>query len=91
MTRPIKPRFIRYDPQVKYFKPRGIPLRFLNEVCLGKDEIEALRLCNFKNLEQTEAAKKMKISQSTLQRILVSAHQKIAQALIQGKAIKINE
>lgn len=91
MPRPIKPRFVRYNPEVKYFKPRGIPLRFLDEVCLGKDEVEAIRLCDLENLEQTKAAEKMKISQSTLQRILVSAHQKIAQALIQGKAIKINE
>lgn len=89
MTRPIKPRFIRFNPRVRYFKPRGIPLRILDEVSLGKDEMEALRLCDFKNLEQIEAAKKMKISQSTLQRILTSARQKTAQALVQGLAIKI--
>jgi len=53
------------------------------------DELEALRLCDLENLEQTEAAKKMKVSQSTLQRILTSAHKKIAEALIEGKAIKI--
>jgi len=42
----------------------------LEEVELGVDELEAIRLCDYKNLEQTEAAKRMKISQSTLQRIL---------------------
>jgi len=61
----------------------------LEEVDLGFDELEALRLCDFKNLEQTEAARQMNISQSTLQRILASARKKIADALINGKAIKI--
>ena len=63
----------------------------LEEVDLSMDELEALRLCDYKNLEQTEAAKGMKISQSTLQRILTSARQKVAEALIKGKAIKIRK
>jgi len=60
-------------------------------VDLGRDELEALRLCDFKNLDQVEAAKKMRISQSTLQRILSSARQKVAEALTEGKAIKIKK
>lgn len=89
MVRPFKRRFVRFDPNVVYFKPRAVPLSLLSEVELGIDELEALRLCDYKNLEQTEAAKKMKISQSTLQRILVSARKKVAEAIIEGKAIKI--
>ena len=58
---------------------------------MGRDELEALRLCDFKNLDQVEAAKKMRISQSTLQRILSSARQKVAEALTEGKAIKIKK
>jgi predicted DNA-binding protein (UPF0251 family) len=91
MTRPLKPRLIRFNPDVVYFKPRAVPLSVLKEVDLGIDELEALRLCDFKNLDQIEAAKKMKISQSTLQRLLESARKKIAEALIQGKAIKIQK
>ncbi len=91
MSRPIKPRRVFFDPNVTYFKPRAVPLSILEEVDLSMDELEALRLCDFKNLEQTEAAKKMKISQSTLQRILTLARQKVAQALIEGKAIKIRK
>ena len=91
MTRPLKPRRIFFDPNVTYFKPRAVPLSLLEEVDLGRDELEALRLCDLKNMEQIEAAKKMKISQSTLQRILTSAHKKIAEALIEGKAIKIRK
>lgn len=91
MTRPVKKRNIDFDPKVTYFKPRAVPLSVLEEVDLGVDELEALRLCELKKMEQTEAAKQMKISQSTLQRILSSAHEKITEALIKGKAIKITE
>ncbi|TET84856.1 MAG: DUF134 domain-containing protein [Candidatus Nealsonbacteria bacterium] len=91
MTRPIKPRKVIFDPNVTYFKPRAIPLSMLEEVDLAVDELEALRLCDLKGLDQVEAAKKMGISQSTLQRILSSAHKKIAEALIKGKAIKITK
>ena len=91
MVRPIKPRRIFFDPNVTYFKPRAVPLSMLEEVDLNIDELEALRFCDFKNLEQKKAAQKMKVSQSTLQRILASARQKVAQALIEGKAIKIRK
>lgn len=89
MPRPKKPRWVRFDPEVTYFKPRGVPLSELDEVVLSVEELEALRLADFKNLDQTEAAKKMRTSQSTLNRILALAHQKVAEALIEGKAIKI--
>ena len=91
MVRPRKRRLIRFNPNVTYFKPRAIPLRSLKEVSLDPDEMEAIRLCDFEELDQVEAAKKMKISQSTLQRILEKARQKTAEALIKGKAIRINE
>ncbi|KPJ71748.1 hypothetical protein AMJ50_00150 [Parcubacteria bacterium DG_74_3] len=91
MVRPIKPRRIFFDPNVTYFKPRAMPLSELEEVELRVDELESLRLCDFKNLDQTEAAKKMKVSQSTLQRILTSARKKVTEALVEGKAIKIQK
>jgi len=89
--RPIKPRRVSFDPNVTYFKPRAIPLSMLEEVDLAVDELEALRLCDLKGLDQVEAAKRMKISQSTLQRILERARKKVAEALIDGKAIKIRK
>jgi len=91
MVRPLKPRRVYFNPNVVYFKPRAVPLSVLEEVDLSVDELEALRLCDLKNLDQVEAAKKMNISQSTLQRILSSARQKVSLALIEGKAIKINK
>ncbi|MCD6410328.1 DUF134 domain-containing protein [bacterium] len=89
MPRPQKPRKVMFDPKAAYFKPRAVPLSMLEEVNLMADELEALRLCDLKNINQVDAAKQMKISQSTLNRILLSARKKIADALIHGKAIKI--
>lgn len=91
MVRPIKPRKISFDPNVTYFKPRAMPLSSLEEVDLKVDELEAVRLCDLKGLNQSEAAKKMHVSQSTIGRILSSAREKIAEALIKGKAIKIRK
>lgn len=56
---------------------------------LTAEELEAYRLRHIKDLEQLEAAEKMHTSQSTYQRILYSAYKKVADALINGKAIKI--
>jgi predicted DNA-binding protein (UPF0251 family) len=91
MVRPIKPRKLCFNPNVTYFKPRAIPLSSLEEVELKLDELEALKLCDFEKLEQKEAARKLKISQSTLQRILASARKKVSEALVKGKAIRIEK
>lgn len=89
MAKPKKKRTVRSDPEVKYFKPRGVPLSLLEEAVLAFEELEAIRLTDFENLNQTKAAKKMKISQATFNRILTSARKKIGGALVLGKAIKI--
>lgn len=89
LGRPRLKRHICFNPRVSYFKPRGIPMRGLEVVELTVEEIEALRLKNIVGLDQNECAKKMKTSQSTLQRILSTASLKITDALINGKAIKI--
>lgn len=91
MPRPRLCRRIGFSPNVRYFKPQGIPLRELDEVELTLEELEVIRLKNIEGLEQTEASQKMRTSQSTFQRILVSAYKKITEALVEGKAIKINE
>lgn len=89
MPRPRLCRRIQFNPNITYFKPQGVPMRFLEVVDLTREELEALRLKNIKGLEQTEAAEKMNTSQSTFQRILCSGYKKITEALIEGKAIKI--
>lgn len=89
MPRPRSCRKIEFNPQVTYFKPQGIPMRDLEVVELIIEEIEAYRLRHLGNLDQKEAAKKMHTSASTYQRIIYSAYEKIADALINGKAIKV--
>jgi predicted DNA-binding protein (UPF0251 family) len=89
MTRPKCPRLIQGFPNTKYFKPRAIPLSELEEVALTFDEFEAIRLADLEGLYQEVAASKMKISRPTFGRIIESAHKKVADALINGKAIKI--
>jgi len=89
MTRPRLNRRIRHNPKITYFKPQGVPMRTLEIIELSKEELEAMRLKNVANLDQTEAADKMETSQSTFQRILASAYEKVSDALVNGKAIKI--
>ncbi len=91
MPRPKIHRCLQFNPNVSYFKPRGIPLRDLEEVELLPDEVEALKLYLVDDLDQTQSAEKMKISQPTFARILNSANKKVAEAIIKGKAIKINK
>jgi len=91
MPRPKTPRCIRFSPSVFYYKPQGIPMRDLDEVIVGADEFEALRLHDVLKLDQTESARKMLISQPTLARLLDSANKKIAEALVNGKAIRIEK
>jgi predicted DNA-binding protein (UPF0251 family) len=89
MPRPKKCRRIQTQPDVSFFKPQGIPLRALHQVELGFDELEALRLADMENLSQEEAAKLMEVSRATFGRIVSQARQKVADALVNGKAIQI--
>jgi len=76
-------------PQVTYFKPAGVPARILEEVRLSVEEAEALRLKDIEGLGQEECAGKMNISRPTFHRVLGAARSKLADALLNGKAIRI--
>lgn len=89
MVRPKKYRFVSVEPEVLYFKPRGVPLVDLKEIVLNFEELEAVRLKDFKGLEQEECAENMKISRTTFHRIYGNAKKKIADFLLNGKALKI--
>ncbi len=91
MPRPKLKRRIRGKPHSNYFKPAGIPIKDLEETNLEMQEFEAIRLIDFKGIPQEKAAELMKISQPTFSRILKSAREKISQAIVQGKAIKIEK
>jgi len=89
MTRPKYCRNIAGIPDKNYFKPKGIPSSMLEEIVLTLDEFEAIRLADFEGSYQEQAAAMMGISRQTFGRIIESAHKKIADVLIHGKALKI--
>jgi len=89
MVRPCKLRKIGLNPNCAYFKPRGIPLINLEEVVLQKDALEAVRLVDLEGLYQDQTAEKMGVSRPTIGRMLEQARKTIADALINGKAIRI--
>jgi RNA polymerase sigma factor (sigma-70 family) len=59
----------------------------VEQVCLSRDELEALKLCDLDDLTQEEAGGRMGISRGTVQRTLAEARRKVASALSRGKAI----
>ena len=82
-------RRVMCEPGVTCFKPQGIGRRLLEEAVLTVEEFESIRLSDHEGLTQTEAAFKMGVSQPTFQRIYDSARKKVADALVNGKAIRI--
>lgn len=87
--RPKKTRWIKSAPSERCFKPLCKPLSKLNSVYLTLDEFEAVRLYSLEGLRQDQAARKLKISRPTFSRIISSAHKKIADGLVNIKAIRI--
>ncbi len=90
MTRPTKPRRIHGDPRARHFKPQGVPLRDLKEIRLEHDELEALRLADLEGLSHEDVGAGMEVSRATAGRILANARAKVARALIEGLAIRID-
>ena len=89
MPRPRIRRRICFNPHIHHFRPMGIPIKTIQESILTHEEAEAIRLIDYEKIGQAKACKKMQVSQPTLSRILKSAREKTADALINGKAIKI--
>jgi predicted DNA-binding protein (UPF0251 family) len=89
MVRPRKDRTVAFNPEISYFKPRGIPLFDLEEVCLTVDEREALRLSDLLGMSHEQAGLQMGVSRATFGRIIQRARNAVADALINGKAINV--
>jgi uncharacterized protein len=89
MPRPTKCRRVQAEPQVTYFKPAGIPKHELDELVLSVDALEAIRLKDLEGFDQEECAEKMQVSRPTFQRILINARRVIAEAIIMGKAVRV--
>ena len=89
MSRPPCCRRISGKPAATIFKPAGIPIHMLEEIVLALDEFEAIRLADLQGFYQEQAAERMNISRPTFGRIIDSARRKTAEALIMGKALRI--
>ena len=88
--RPTCPRHIGHRPPCDYYKPAGIPLRDLTEVVLPADELEAMRLADVEGLYHAEAAERMGVSRQTFDRIVQRGRAKVARALCDGSALRID-
>ena len=91
MPRPKLCRKVRFNPKALFFKPQGVPMAELEMVEINREEMETIRLKDVLGMDQVEAAKKMNTSQSTFQRILSLTRKKISTAIVEGKAIKIED
>ena len=89
MPRPKLCRHVTGRPQADYFKPRGIPMRELQEVSLSMEGFEALRLADLEGLTSIESARHMQVSRHTFGRILTEARRTVAEAIVTGKALSI--
>ena len=87
--RPKKTRWVSCDPGERCFRPRCKEGSVIEDVILNLDEFEVLRLSHIAGYDQTKIAENMRIHQSTISRILNSAHKKVTDALVNIKAIKI--
>lgn len=89
MPRPRKCRFIAGKPDARFFKPQGVPLRQLEEIYLPLEGVEALRLAELEGMNQDEAAQLMGVSRQTFGRVLAQARRSLAQAVVEGLALRI--
>ena len=89
MVRPLKDRVVHVAPVVRYFKPYGTGLAKLGESILSEDGYEALRLADREGFYHDEAARRMNISRQTFGRIVTNARRVVADAVVGGKALRI--
>ena len=91
MARNKKDRLIQMAPHFCGFSPQGIQNKTGSEVSINFEEYEALNLCDYELLIQSEAAKLMNISRPTFTRIYESVRRKIAKAFIEGSYINFED
>lgn len=89
MPRPRLLRNVYLTPGVTYFKPAGVRMADLEEIVLTVEEFEAIRLKDVEGLDELDAAKKMNVSQPTFNRMIGQARKKLADAVVNGKAVRI--
>lgn len=89
MPRRRKRCWVESLPAVSFFQPGGPPHGEMEEVRLSVEELEAVRLKDLVGLDQEQCAERMGIGRTTFQRILYAARSKIADALVNGKVLRV--
>ena len=89
MARPSKCRCICSMPQVTEFLPRGAVPEAGESVVLQVDELEAIRRLDYRGFTQEQCAARMNISRATVARIYEEGRRKVAQALVEGRGLRI--
>jgi predicted DNA-binding protein (UPF0251 family) len=89
VPRPPIERAVAGVPRITLFKPAGVPARELEQLRLGVDELEAIRLVDLEGLSHEKAADAMGVSRQTVGRVLERGRARVAEALVGGKAILI--
>ena len=89
MPRPECCRRIGMSPGFSCFGPHGGHRCHGDDVLLSVDELEAIRLADLEGMYQEQAAEEMGVSRQTFGRIVESARKKVAQALVNGKNLRI--
>jgi predicted DNA-binding protein (UPF0251 family)/predicted Fe-Mo cluster-binding NifX family protein len=90
LVRPRKHRLVSDTPATGYFKPRGVPMKSLEELCLPVEGLEALRLSDVEGMNQEQAAKQMGVSRHTFGRVLKAARETVSRVVVQGHALRIS-
>lgn len=85
MPRRKRNRRIQVPPVIKGMSVYGVRGRKSNEVVLHLEEYEAIRLLDYQNLTQEEAAIFMDVSRPTLTRIYEEARNKVATSFVEGR------
>ncbi|HIV17196.1 MAG TPA: DUF134 domain-containing protein [Candidatus Alectryocaccobium stercorigallinarum] len=88
MARPSRCRRVCSEPDYESFVPEGIACGERN--CLTLDEFEAIRLIDLEKFTHEQCAKQMDISRTTVTEIYESARGKIADSIVNGKALHIS-
>lgn len=89
MSRPKCCRRVTCHPERGRFVPEGVRQPDLMTVMLTLDEYEAIRLADYEDLYHEQAAASMGVSRQTFGRIIESARKKVADALVNGRALGI--
>lgn len=82
-----KLRRVGIIPEYRGFTPDGLASG--DAIDMTVDELEVLRLCDLEGLNQEAVAQQMGIARATVAAICSRAHRKVADALVNGRALVI--